>query len=211
MTHEIPKVIYTAFLDKQPIPERIAALEVAWRTLNPEWGFRCITLDRRPPVINYAEWGQSFLLPEPAGRTARLNLLRYEILAREGGVFIDDNCWPLRPLDDLLENVTGFCTTVPGGLTPHALSPSVMGCIRNHAAMWHCVRDLPHSVVVYRGIWDQSGGGFLTRVIRDHGHFRQFVPFHWSLFGQPKDLATAAAAFGYVAADTPALPATEAA
>lgn len=199
-SHMIPKVIYTAFLEKAPRPQHISALEAAWRTLNPEWGFRCITLDNRPPLLNHFEWEQTFRLPEPVGSVARLNLLRYEVLAQHGGVFIDNNHYPLRPLDELLENVTGFCTTVPGKrreMTPHAMSCSVLGCVRNHAAMWHAVRDLPLSVATFRGVWDQSGPGFLTRVIREHGHFRQFVPFHWSVFNLPKADAEVAGAWGY--------------
>jgi hypothetical protein len=42
-------------------------------------------------------------------------------------------------------------------------------------------------VLVYRGVWDQSGPGFLTRVVRDHGHFRDVVPFHWALFEQGEE------------------------
>jgi len=34
-------------------------------------------------------------------------------------------------------------------------------------------------------------------VIREHGHFRQFVPFHWSVFNLPKTDAEAAGAWGY--------------
>ena len=52
--------------------------------------------------------------------------------------------------------------------------------------LWHAIRDLPHSVLVYRGVWDQSGPGFLTRVVRDHGHFRDVVPFHWAIFEQDR-------------------------
>jgi len=44
-------------------------------------------------------------------------------------------------------------------------------------------------VLVYRGVWDQSGPGFLTRVVRDHGHFRDVVPFHWALFEQGEEAA----------------------
>ncbi len=32
------------------------------------------------------------------------------------------------------------------------LSPSVLGATRNHTMPWHVIRDLPHSVLVYRGV-----------------------------------------------------------
>ena len=81
------------------------------------------------------------------------------------------------------------------------LSPSVLGATRNHPMLWQAIRDLPHSVLVYRGVWDQSGPGFLSRVIRDHGHFRDVVPFHWALFEQGEEPAKAhGGAFGFAQA-----------
>ena len=62
------------------------------------------------------------------------------------------------------------------------LSPAVLGAVPCHPALWHCVRDLAHSIATFRGVWDQTVPGFLSRVIRDHGHFRDVVPFHWALF-----------------------------
>ena len=50
-------------------------------------------------------------------------------------------------------------------------------------------------------MWDQSGPGFLTRVVRDHGHFRDVVPFHWALFEQSEEAANAhGGAFGFMQA-----------
>ena len=49
--------------------------------------------------------------------------------------------------------------------------------------------DLAHSILVYRGIWDQTGPGYLTRVVNEHGHFRDVVPYHWGLFEQSETAA----------------------
>jgi len=86
------------------------------------------------------------------------------VLAREGGVFVDPDHLPLRSLDVLVASIGAFCSTVAshGASRPHMLSPSVLGATRNHPMLWHAIRDLPHSVLVYRGVWDQSGPGFLT-------------------------------------------------
>lgn len=226
----IPKVFYTAHLAPGDPPAHLAEWEEAWKRLHPDWEHVRFTLDERPVVLNWDEWQSTFKLPEPAGAASRLNILRYEVLARFGGVFVEPGLWPLRPLDrrletigcrpeaqdgqasaeavpyslqasacSLLENVSGFCTSLGGGGQPHRLSTSILGAERNHPAMWHAVRDLPHSVYTYRGVWDQTGAGFLSRVIDGHGHFRHWVVFHWSLFNLPRDQAEAAHAFGYAA------------
>lgn len=199
----IPKVIYTADLSESPDRQRLAAWKHAWQTLHPEWDVATFTLDTRPPILNHDQWQQTLDLSEPAASAARLNLLRYEVLAREGGVFVDPDRLPLRPLDELVAGVGAFCSTIAshGASRPHMLSPSVLGATRNHPMLWHAIRDLPHSVLVYRGVWDQSGPGFLTRVVRDHGHFRDVVPFHWALFEQAEDTAKAhGGAFAFVQA-----------
>jgi hypothetical protein len=171
--------------------------------MHPEWDVVTLTLDTKPPILNYDQWQQTFGLAEPAASAARLNLLRYEVLAREGGIFVDPDRLPLRPLDELVAGVGAFCSTIAshGASRPHMLSPSVLGATRNHPMLWHAIRDLPHSVLVYRGVWDQSGPGFLTRVVRDHGHFRDVVPFHWALFEQGEETAKAhGGAFAFVQA-----------
>ncbi|NUQ54079.1 MAG: hypothetical protein HUU19_15490, partial [Phycisphaerales bacterium] len=162
----IPKVIYTADLSESPDRPRLAAWKHAWQTLHPEWDVVTFTLENRPPILNHDQWQQTLDLSEPAASAARLNLLRYEVLAREGGVFVDPDRLPLRSLDELVAGVGAFCSTIAshGASRPHMLSPSVLGATRNHPMLWHAIRDLPHSVLVYRGVWDQSGPGFLTRV-----------------------------------------------
>jgi len=199
----IPKVIYTADLSESPDQQRLTAWKCAWQTLHPEWDIVTFTLETRPPILNHDQWQQTLDLSEPAASAARLNLLRYEVLAREGGVFVDPDRLPLRSLDELVAGVGAFCSTIAshGASRPHMLSPSVLGATRNHPMLWHAIRDLPHSVLVYRGVWDQSGPGFLTRVVRDHGHFRDVVPFHWALFEQSEEAAKAhGGAFGFVQA-----------
>jgi len=184
----IPKVIYTADLSESPDRQRLAAWKHAWQTLHPEWDVVTFTLENRPPILNHDQWQQTLDLSEPAASAARLNLVRYEVLAREGGVFVDPDRLALRPLDELVAGVGAFCSTIAshGASRPHMLSPSV-----------------PHSVLVYRGVWDQSGPGFLTRVVRDHGHFRDVVPFHWALFEQGEEAAKAhGGAFGFVTSKT---------
>lgn len=195
----IPKIIYTAHLQEGEPPAHLAAVEAAWKQHHPDWEHVRFTLDDRPVVLNAFEWENAFELPEPAGAASRLNILRYEVLARFGGVFIEPCIYPLRPIDELLDNVSGFCSSVGGYGKPHQLSSSILGAERNHPAMWHALRDLPRSVYTYRGVWDQTGPGLLSRVIDDRGHFRHWVVFHWALFNLSRDKAEQSeAAFAYV-------------
>lgn len=68
---------------------------------------------------------------------------------------------PLRPLDELVAGVNAFCSTIAshGASRPHMLAPSVLGATRNHPMLWHAIRDLPHSVLVYRVCGTRAGRG----------------------------------------------------
>ena len=180
----IPKIVYTAHLAETPVPESFRRWQTEWQHHHPEWDVRVITIDDREPISNHAQWAETFKLAGPAGAASRLNILRYELLAREGGVFVDPDRLPIRTIDELVDGVRAFCSTTQQHARPHLLSPAVMGAAPCHPALWHCVRDLAHSILVYRGIWDQTGPGYLTRVINEHGHFRDVVPYHWGLFEQ---------------------------
>jgi len=180
----IPKIVYTAHLAETPVPESFRRWQTEWQHHHPEWDVRVITIDDREPISNHAQWAETFKLAGPAGAASRLNILRYELLAREGGVFVDPDRLPIRTIDELVDGVRAFCSTTQQHGRPHLLSPAVMGAAPCHPALWHCVRDLAHSILVYRGIWDQTGPGYLTRVINEHGHFRDVVPYHWGLFEQ---------------------------
>ncbi len=183
----ITRTLFTAHLVETPVPPHFRRWHAAWRELHPLWDIEVITLDDLPPIFNHREWADTFRLAEPAGAATRLNLLRYEVLAQRGGVFVDPDRLPLRPLDELLPGVLAFCSTVKQDFRPHALSPSVLAAPPNHPALWHCVRDITDSIARFRGVWDQTGPGFLTRVINDHQHFRDVVPFHWTMFEQSED------------------------
>ena len=52
--------------------------------------------------------------------------------------------------------------------------------------LWHAIRDLPHSVLVYRGVWDQSGPGSSRAWSATTGTSATLVPFHWALFRQSR-------------------------
>ncbi|MBY0310484.1 MAG: hypothetical protein K2W85_00285, partial [Phycisphaerales bacterium] len=68
----IPKVIYTADLSEAPDKERLTAWRHAWQTTHPEWDVVTLTLDTKPPILNYDQWQQTFGLAEPAASAARL-------------------------------------------------------------------------------------------------------------------------------------------
>jgi hypothetical protein len=118
----IPRVIHSIWIGDDPLSDEHARFGETWRELHPEWEYKLWTEEDVPAV--------------PAAQRARnvaerADVLRYEILRRHGGVYVDVDVECLRPLDDLLTGVEVFAAyEVPG-----RLCNAVMGGVAHHPAL----------------------------------------------------------------------------
>lgn len=180
----IPRVLHRIFLD-DPVPTVFEGYWRLFQELNPGWDF--VTWDDSTKL----DWIRNTEAFDRATTHAgRSDVLRYEILARYGGVYVDTDVEPLRPFDDLLDG-DPFAAWEDDRL----LCPTVMGAEAGHDAMESLIAGLPH--------WSrrhaqappnhQTGPYFLTRCWRWRDDVRllppiTFYPVHWSqkrLLGGP--------------------------
>jgi len=116
----IPKVIHRIWLGPIEPPEFVAFGE-RWAELHPDWR-----------VITWRDWmlpalDNQSLFDRAASPAQRADILRLELLRRYGGVYVDTDMEPLRPLDELLADqrcvfgreddrwvATGIVAAVPG-------------------------------------------------------------------------------------------------
>jgi mannosyltransferase OCH1-like enzyme len=110
------------------------------------------------------------------------DVLRYELLATFGGLYVDTDVEPLRPFDELL-NGEAFI----GWEDRNLLCPTVMGSPAGHPAMLALLEALPAWFRTYRGAPPnrQTGPYFVTRHLRGRSDVRllppeTFYPVHWS-------------------------------
>jgi len=87
------------------------------------------------------------------------DLLRYEILRRHGGVYVDTDVECLRPIDELLTGVVAFA----GFELPGRLGTAVMGAVPGHAAMEELT--LLASVACGHGPYPASTGPALANMV----------------------------------------------
>lgn len=93
-----------------PMPDRYRAYGRQWAEMNPGWELHDWTADDLPKLINqdiYDELengavGPIPLPPHVAIATQRADVAGYELVHRFGGVYINCDLEPLRPLDELL-------------------------------------------------------------------------------------------------------------
>ncbi|MEL6211534.1 MAG: glycosyltransferase, partial [Pseudomonadota bacterium] len=99
------------------------------------------------------------------GCVMRSDILRLELMARVGGVYLDTDIKPVRPLD----------ACCPAGVSAwvaceqrEIISNAAMGFVPKHPAAWRGVNAIEESFFERRYVGDQSGPGLVARVMLEH-------------------------------------------
>lgn len=131
----IPRVIHRIWLGG-PMPPVVARYGKAWRDLHPGWLVRTWR-DWDLPALTHQEWFDR--APSPAQRA---DIARLELLHRYGGVYVDTDFEPLKPLDALIAGTTCFIATEDG----RWLATGIMGAVPGHPFVADLIDGLPRSI-----------------------------------------------------------------
>ena len=150
----IPRVLHRIWWNP-PIPREFRGYGRAWAEINPGWVVKnWMRLDDEfgAPLTNLRLWNEA---PANDALRWRSDLARLEILYRFGGVYVDMDIEPLRPIEDLVAGIpTGaFVATSanagPGGKP--VVSNAVIGAAPGHPFLRAAIATLPASVARFRG------------------------------------------------------------
>lgn len=166
------------------MPAPLAAHLDAWRRLHPSWEVRVWTPETTP-ALRHQE-----LYDHPADYSPKSNpwqwrsdLARYQILHDIGGVYVDCDLEPLRPIDDLVQG----CEAVIAREDARHVNNAFMGAAPGARFLADILRGLRASVLAQprARVNRQIGAHYLTRVVRRHPEVRVLAPpliypEHWS-------------------------------
>ena len=167
-TYKIPPVFHQIWIGGKPFPEKYKKWQKTWQNL-PGWKYKLWT-DKEAegfPLIHR----ELYLKEKNIG--ARADLLRLEILYREGGVYIDTDFECLQPeIFDIFNRSYDFYS----GITPldgHAylIANGLIATAPGHPILKACIAyrkdivvpDTPTGIVM-------KGPGFLTKMIYTYGN-----------------------------------------
>lgn len=125
----IPRVFHRIWLGGA-LPDRWREFGDAWSTLHPGWEFRAWDEETIPPLVNQRLYDEAEELVTPGHALQfRSDVIRYELLARYGGVYVDADLEPRKPIEELLEGVECFAAwEVQGRWANNA----IMGAVPEH-------------------------------------------------------------------------------
>jgi mannosyltransferase OCH1-like enzyme len=144
----IPRVLHQIWLGDAALPVEFEGYRESWFRNHPDWAMRLWTEENLPEGLRPEVYE---LLRHPVERS---DILRLELLQREGGVYVDTDFECLQPLDPLLDGVEFFCAYLKEGRVNNA----IVGAVPGHPLLARMLGELTPRT---RYGFDKAGTGSL--------------------------------------------------
>ena len=170
----IPRIIHRVWLGDADLPEEALRWEATWRRHHPDWELR-LWRDE-----DLAELVPAEPLSRSRSASERSNLVRYAVLARFGGVYIDTDVECRRPLDPLLRGVEAF----GGWESEHRLGTAVLGAAPGTRLFRDLARLSCHTAALSINSVESTGPGLFSLLAADDPSVTRFdrelfYPYRW--------------------------------
>ena len=188
---KIPKIIHQLWIGSKPAPTKFMN---TWKEKHEKLGFEYIFWNEK----ELEKRGMKLTLKDKIDSMEEINgkadIIRWEILEKYGGVFVDADSICIEPVDDTLLKCKAGCFAgyeqeqIRKGL----IATGTMGFPPHHLIVKRCIkwiRENPVSNALTRQrAWYNVGPGLLTRIVNDysmHDNIKvfpsyYFLPRHYS-------------------------------
>lgn len=163
----IPKLIHQIWIGPHPLPKEIEA----WKRMNPTWKHRLWREADLAPLI-----GRNRLQPvwdafegnvhECAGRA---DVALFAILNEQGGVYLDADSVPLKPLDERFAGPDFWVCYENEKARGRMVANGAVGSIAGYPLLEKGLRELRRMQRIDLPAWVQTGPAFLTKLLRETG------------------------------------------
>lgn len=127
----IPRTFHRVWVGEQPMPEEHKRFGETFAKHHPEWEMRLWTDD------HLSELGIGTTERERCRAYSELsNLMRYEVLHRYGGVYVDTDVECLKPLAPLLKGIDAFAALE----VPERVGTAILGSVPGHPVFERATR-----------------------------------------------------------------------
>lgn len=154
-TNRIPKVIHQIWLGS-PVPERYKIWQKTWLSIAPDWEYKLWT----DKDVEEFDFPTKKLYNHATNWGAKSDILRMEILKREGGLYVDIDfeCTNPKFFDNAVQCYDFFCSMHPLDCKDYLLQNALIGVVPNHPIIEGYLRELqeyyyksPHDVIKATG------------------------------------------------------------
>ncbi len=157
----IPKIIHQIWLGS-PLPKRFKKYQKSWLIHHPGWRYKLWT-DADIKNFTWSNQKSKKLFDDAQNYGEKSDILRYELLYRYGGLYIDVDFECLKPFDNLhccYDFYTGISNTAS-----LELNNALIGSAAGHPIMKRCIEDLEDtgSKTDLMAIIERTGPLYFTR------------------------------------------------
>jgi len=174
----IPKIIHQIWIGPKPAPKFMHT----WKDFHPDyeyvlWNEEKIEKDLFPMINQhiYDLYGEE----ENQIWNGRSNPLRYEILYKYGGIYIDADSKCLRRLDDNLLDSDFFAAYINEKKRNDRIATGVIGSIPKHEIMKKCIEEINKKDKIERPSFKFVGPVFFTNVVKKYNFKFKIYPSHY--------------------------------
>lgn len=174
----MPKVFHFIWFGAMPV--HIQDYVETWIERHPDWEFKRWNYHNLPELRNQEVFDRAEEIADGGCYQLMSDVLRYEILAAEGGVYVDCDFECLHAIDDLVRHSkSAFAAWEVQGTW---LANGLLGSVPNHPAILKCIEELPDSVDRRQPGHRPnaySGPQFFTPIALSHQEMMTFFPQSW--------------------------------
>ncbi|MFC1842061.1 glycosyltransferase family 32 protein [Candidatus Dependentiae bacterium] len=164
---KIPKIIHVVWIngkvDDPSVPKELEKYIVTWKEKHPDWKFKLwtdadvakITLDNQDLYENAVNFG------------VKSDILKYEIIYRYGGVYVDTDFESLRPLDHLHHCYDFYVGIQPLDTQYLQLGAALFAAKPGHKLLKHVIETMKESYYSHKGAPAKTGPIHFTRALFD--------------------------------------------
>jgi mannosyltransferase OCH1-like enzyme len=142
---KIPKIIHQIWLGPNEIPERLLSYRTVWKELHPDWEFWCWRDKDVPELVNQK------LYDYVDTYSGRSDVLRYEIIYKHGGVYVDMDYMPFKNIEPVIKDLDFFINADVvenwHEKCPNYFNASLYGAVPKHPLSEKLITNLPQWVM----------------------------------------------------------------
>lgn len=169
----IPRVFHRVWLGGKPMPDIFTEWGESWLRHHPDWSMKTWTEKEIAGLKNVD------LLPRCSCLAQQADIVRYEVLFNEGGIYIDTDFECFRNIDALIEELDFFaCYQIR-----EFMSNAIFGGVPGHKILGDLFRETRPSFKA--DPWNSMGPSFLTPIVNRYPEARvferkTFIPYTWA-------------------------------
>lgn len=124
---KIPKIIHQIWVGSKPVPPMFKALQKTWQKYHPDWEYKLWTNQEAEEIILI----NRDLYDKAKDPVEKADLLRYEILLQQGGLYVDGDFECIASLDKL-HYICDFYTGIMPNDVRIILNNAIIACSPGH-------------------------------------------------------------------------------